>query len=432
MDTILDGVHPLWMEFFTSDEVKPILTNCLKKLTPFAKNKFRDLCPNIENIFRAFRTSPKDVRVIILGQDPYHGQDQANGLSFSVNLGTPPPPSLRDSIFKCLMNYELIDKQPKHGCLNNWALQGVFMLNASLTTELGKPGEHPWWHPLTDLIVEYLSTIPGRRFFLLWGGPARKKKKLIDESTIGKNIILESQHPSPMANTQKNIKDRFAWCDHFQFVNDALEGYSPGPIDWNLTATTGIFTDGSCPGNGREDATGGWGVYVTSGPLKGHKGHGPVSIYINSSGHRFKRTNVRAELTAVIEALNIYLESGIVGNLIMYIDNEMCVNILNSWLARWAEEDRIDDMKNPDLLRLIETRLNKLKNMQSEGNFTFKAQHVYSHIEKKGKIPKPGTSEYKIWKYNHEADRLANLGATECKSLPELEPEAIKEFDGYT
>lgn len=403
---IFDNVDPEWMEFFKSKKVQPILHECLKKL---GECNMKDICPNPGNIFRVFKISPKKIRVVILGQDPYHGVDQACGFSFSVNLGLKIPPSL-NNVYKCLLNYNLIKKRPTHGCLNNWALQGVFMLNASLTTLRGKPGSHPWWHEFTDLVIEYLATTYREQIiYLLWGKDACSKISIIDSDS---NVVLESHHPSPMADANVANEDRFINCNHFEFVNEILDS---NPIDWNPTTITGIFTDGSCPNNGKADAPAGWGVYITSGPLAGTKKYGAVASYTDSDGNIIKRTNVRAELTAIIEALDIYLEHQIIGNLYMYIDNEMCVKIINEWLDKWIRENRIDDMKNPDLIHLLKARLQKLRNIQTLGGFTFKAIHIYSHLEKKGKKPEKGTKEYKLWKANHEVDKLANLGADLCK-----------------
>lgn len=413
MDTLLDGIHPDWIQFFSIKENKAIFAQCLKELGKVIMKK-KIICPPQKDVFRVFKMSPKDVKVVILGQDPYHGEGEATGLCFSVNMGIAIPPSLQ-AIYRALANYNLISEMPKHGCLNNWAIQGVFMLNSSLTTELNEPGAHPWWHEFTDIVISHICDINEKVVFLLWGKDAQKKKPLISDN----HVILESQHPSPMANARIEADKRFDRCDHFAKVNKILTK----PIDWNPTAVTGVFTDGSCIGNGKKDATGGWGVYFTSGPLKDTKKYGPISIYKDEKGTLYKRTNVRAEMTAIIEALDIYIENRVIGHLVMYVDNEMCVNILNAWLDRWVKEKRVDSMKNPDLLHMMIDRTTRLKEML--GPFTFKAQHVYAHLEKKGGMPEKGTKEYKIWKFNHTVDELANMGARMCVDT-DSDAEALK------
>jgi len=331
-------------------------------------------------------------------------------MAFSVNLGVTVPPSLQ-AIYRNLIHHKFIKSKPSHGCLDNWADQGVFLLNCSLTTEIAKPGEHPWWHSFTDLVINYLSDYPRSMIFMLWGKHAQAKAKLIN---FDNNVVLESQHPSPMANASLSEDKRFDKIDHFVFANECLVGYDPGPIDWNPTATTGVFTDGACPGNGQANALAGWGAYFTSGPLKGTKCCGPVSIYTDSDGTVYKRTNNRAEMCAIIEAINIYLENNIKGHLIMYIDNQMCVNIINKWLDSWIKNNLIEERKNPDLLWQMASCLKKLRFLQDDGGFKFEAKHVYAHLEKKGKMPKAGTPAYKIWHNNREADKLANKGVTMC------------------
>jgi len=402
MDTLLDCIHPDWIQFFSIKENKTIFTQCLKELGKVIMAK-KTICPPKKDVFRVLKMSPSDVKVVILGQDPYHGEGEATGLCFSVNMGIAIPPSL-NAIYKALINHNLITEMPKHGCLNNWVAQGVFMLNASLTTELNEPGKHPWWHSFTDIIISHICDVNEKVIFLLWGKDAQKKKSVITDN----HIILESQHPSPMANARIEADKRFDKCDHFAKVNKLLDK----PINWNPSSVTGVFTDGSCIGNGKKDATGGWGVYFTSGPLEGLRKYGPISIYQDEKGTLYKRTNVRAEMTAIIEALDIYIENQIIGHLVMYVDNEMCVNILNSWLDKWVKEKRVDSMKNPDLLHMMIDRIARLKEIL--GPFTFKAQHVYAHLEKKGGMPEKGTKEYKIWKFNHTVDELANMGAKMC------------------
>jgi len=183
--------------------------------------------PATENVFRAFDETPfESVRVVILGQDPYHGARQAEGLSFSVPVGIPIPPSLRN-IFKELHD-DIGVIAPSHGHLINWAHQGVFLINAVLTVEEGIPNSHAnrGWEQFTDAVIKKISDHKEHVVFLLWGNYARKKKSLIDET---KHTVLEAAHPSPLS-----AYNGFFGCKHFSKANEALIGYGKKPIDWQI------------------------------------------------------------------------------------------------------------------------------------------------------------------------------------------------------
>ncbi len=176
-------------------------------------------------IFNAFNTTPIDkIKVVIIGQDPYHGPKQAHGLCFSVQNGIPPPPSLIN-IFKEL-NEDIGIRIPNHGNLTHWAKQGVFLLNASLTVRAGEPMSHSkiGWAVFTDTVIQKISTIQKHVVFLLWGKFAQEKKVLIDES---KHLILKAAHPSPLS-----AHAGFFGCRHFSKANAYLVSKGIDPIDW--------------------------------------------------------------------------------------------------------------------------------------------------------------------------------------------------------
>ena len=184
--------------------------------------------PSWDDIFRAFLLTPFDrVRVVILGQDPYHGPAQANGLSFSVPAGKRLPPSLRN-IFKEQVR-DLGVPAPLSGDLSRWAEQGVLLLNTSLTVAAGKAGSHRkiGWERFTDAVIKRLSSHgrPGI-IFLLWGAFAEKKEKLIDSE---RHHILKAPHPSPLSAYRG-----FIGCGHFSKVNEILKAQGEFPIDWSL------------------------------------------------------------------------------------------------------------------------------------------------------------------------------------------------------
>ncbi len=174
-------------------------------------------------IFNAFDKTPFDkVKVVILGQDPYHGHGQAHGLCFSVQHGVKPPPSLVN-IYKEIET-DLGFPPPSHGCLEQWAEQGVFMLNAALTVRSGEPMSHSkiGWETFTDRTLSEQKT---GLVFLLWGGFARNKKALVDTT---KHFVLEAAHPSPLS------RGAFFGCRHFSKTNELLQQQGLEPINWQL------------------------------------------------------------------------------------------------------------------------------------------------------------------------------------------------------
>lgn len=178
-------------------------------------------------IFHALDSTPLErVKVVIIGQDPYHGPGQAHGLCFSVQPGVPVPPSLQN-IFKELKRDLNIDP-PNHGCLQHWAEQGVLLLNTSLTVEQGKAGSHAsaGWQPFTDKVIEVVSRERPHLVFLLWGAHAQSKERLIDPT---KHLILRSPHPSPLSAHRGFIGN-----GHFGRTNKFLEQHGLGTVDWAL------------------------------------------------------------------------------------------------------------------------------------------------------------------------------------------------------
>ncbi len=179
------------------------------------------------NIFNALDSTPFDqVKVVILGQDPYHGPGQAHGLCFSVPPGVAPPPSLQN-MFKELQS-DLGFKSPNHGCLKNWASQGVLLLNAVLTVEARRAASHQGkgWEQFTDRVVQCLNEKQSGLVFMLWGAYAQRKGEIIDRD---RHLALTAPHPSPFS------ADRgFFGCRHFSRANDYLREQGRETIDWQL------------------------------------------------------------------------------------------------------------------------------------------------------------------------------------------------------
>ena len=198
------------------------------RLREFLKTEYftRRIYPPMEDIFNALRyTSFADTRVVILGQDPYHGPNQAHGLCFSVKAGVQPPPSLKN-IFKELYN-ELQIPEPMTGELIGWAKQGALLLNTTLTVRESSPQSHKGmgWEILTDKIISILNTKNTPIVFMLWGGNARAKKALI---TNKNHLVLECAHPSPLS-----AYAGFFGCNHFVLANNFLSTHGEKTIEWD-------------------------------------------------------------------------------------------------------------------------------------------------------------------------------------------------------
>ncbi|WP_179403158.1 uracil-DNA glycosylase [Burkholderia guangdongensis] len=183
------------------------------------------------DVFRALRlTHPDDVKIVILGQDPYHGDDrgtpQAHGLAFSVPPSVKPPPSLRNIFKEIAANFG--HDAPHHGCLDTWARQGVLLLNTVLTVERGAAASHAkrGWEQCTDTLIRELARRHRGLVFMLWGAHAQAKRALFDPA---EHCVLEAPHPSPLSAHRG-----FLGCRHFALANDYLAGQGRAPIDWRL------------------------------------------------------------------------------------------------------------------------------------------------------------------------------------------------------
>ena len=202
------------------------------KLREFLKAEYSkyNIHPDMQNIFNALcYTDYDDVKVVILGQDPYHGPNQAHGLCFSVQRGAQPPPSLQN-IFKEQRDDLGINQPPNFGELTDWAKQGILLLNTVLTVREGQANSHKGkgWEILTDRIISLLNEREKPMVFLLWGRNARSKRSLITNS---RHLVLECAHPSPLS-----AYHGFFGCRHFSKANAFLSDNDMQPIDWQLKA----------------------------------------------------------------------------------------------------------------------------------------------------------------------------------------------------
>ena len=224
-------LHPSWKNVLEADLRSPYMV----RLRSFLQSELqagKKIYPPMREIFSAMDHCPLDqVRVVIIGQDPYHGENQAHGLSFSVKPGVRPPPSLLN-IFQEIQHdmhtSESSQQEFSHtlGCLNGWAAQGVLLLNSVLTVVAGRSGSHQGygWEKFTDKIVNIVNEQRDHVVFLLWGRPAQEKGAIVDRK---RHYVLSAPHPSPLS-----VNRGFFGCDHFSKTNSYLQSHGYEPIDW--------------------------------------------------------------------------------------------------------------------------------------------------------------------------------------------------------
>lgn len=218
-------LHPGWLEPLKAEFDSQYMAD-LRAFLLAEKAAGKRIFPKGSDWFRALDlTPPESVRVVILGQDPYHGEGQAHGLCFSVQPGVKVPPSLVN-IYKELKSDLGIDP-PRHGFLEHWAKQGVLLLNNCLTVEMGLAASHKGrgWERFTDAVVAQVNALPDPVVFMLWGSHAQKKAASVDP----RHLVLKSVHPSPLS-----AHGGFFGCRHFSKANAFLEANGRGTIDWAL------------------------------------------------------------------------------------------------------------------------------------------------------------------------------------------------------
>ncbi|ADN08769.1 uracil-DNA glycosylase [Sulfurimonas autotrophica] len=216
-----------WKKFLSDEIHKEYFIELMKKVS--LEYESRTVFPSYKNIFRAFNlVNPSEVKVIIIGQDPYHGMNQANGLAFSVCDRCKIPPSLRN-IYKELVD-DLGCKYPKSGNLTQWTAEGVLLINAVLTVEKGQANSHKefGWQKFTDAVIKKLSDEKTNLVFILWGAPSQKKESFIDTK---KHFVVKSAHPSPLSAYRG-----FFGSKPFSKTNEYLIAQKKKPINWCLDA----------------------------------------------------------------------------------------------------------------------------------------------------------------------------------------------------
>lgn len=219
-------LEPSWLQQL-AQEFKQNYMQALRQFLLNEKASGATVFPAPKQFFKAFELTPfEQVKVVILGQDPYHGPGQAHGLSFSVPQGIPAPPSLKN-IYRELAD-DVGFQIPRHGCLENWAQQGVLLLNSVLSVRQGQAGAHQGqgWERFTDQVIERLNSQRDGVVFMLWGAYAQKKGAFIDQS---RHLVLSAPHPSPLSAHRG-----FLGCRHFSQANRFLESKGLEAINWQL------------------------------------------------------------------------------------------------------------------------------------------------------------------------------------------------------
>ncbi len=223
-------LHPSWFEPLKDEFAEPYMA-ALREFLVAEKAAGKRIFPAGGEWFRALDLTPlEQVRVVILGQDPYHGEGQAHGLCFSVRPGTRTPPSLVN-IYK-EMEADLGIPRARHGFLEHWAQQGVLLLNAVLTVQMSMAASHQGrgWERLTDAVIRLVNAKPEPVVFLLWGSHAQKKAAFVDSiDKGGRHLVLKAPHPSPLS-----AHSGFFGCRHFSKANAFLTSHGQKPIDWAL------------------------------------------------------------------------------------------------------------------------------------------------------------------------------------------------------
>lgn len=346
---MFDGVDEKWIKVFTSDNIMPILSSALDALE---KLDINDITPPVYDIFNFARATPYDtIKAVIIGQDPYPKKGDAHGLAFS-SLNTKVPASLKN-IYKCLYEQKLINSIPTTSDLTYWANQGVLLLNASLTTQIGRSNAHvAIWKRFTDELIKYISADiycgPCNSLtFMLWGNFAQGKKNMIDDDCV----VYEWIHPSPLAQNSATDAKKFVRCDHFSNVNRLLvDEMRLDPIDWNPTVAHIVFTDGACSNNGKGIfSSAGYSAYFSKGPLAGKIIYGKVPPAI-VGGLMIYGTNQRGEGMGIIRALEEILKNNMYVNTTLVTDSNFWKEMIEKYMPNWARKG-IDfkTKKNPDL-----------------------------------------------------------------------------------
>jgi uracil-DNA glycosylase len=361
-----------------------------------------DIAPSIDDVFNAFRlTSVNETRVVLIGQDPYPSRGDAMGLSFSCNTGV--PASLKN-IYKCLIKHKLMPSVDiSCGDLTAWALQGVLMLNRSLTVKIGESNSHKdkwkfFTYSLIESLCEYKKRKNEKLIFLLWGRDAESLLSVIEDN--GHRAMVYA-HPSPRSGTD------FSECSHFTEINRLFIEQKIRRIHWSPIEKTLFFTDGACTGNGKSHATAGFGLVIDGGTVGGMRLSGPVQKYkyllrdmqlAIDKKECIAPSNNRGELLGIIYAYLVIIHAHYYGDLTIVSDSRYAIESVKTWYAARKKKGTENELKNLDLLEIAAA-------LQSKITTPINYHHINSHTE-----APTDEKEKVLWKGNQIADTLAVKG----------------------
>jgi uracil-DNA glycosylase len=355
---IFGNIHPSWMKFFDQDKIKKAFYQGLYMTVDSAKKNNAVLCPLPEYALMPFILSDmNDLKVVILGQDPYPDLGDACGASFSLNN-----PSISDRvstaslkpILGSAMKFSHVS-EANHGCLFNWINQGVLLINVTpfiLLSGKGTPNVRivDIWALFANELVKALCAVNPNIVWVLWGGDAKAYQRIISTTMS----VITCHHPSPRADNSKPEGSRFKDFDHFGNINKLLSTLpKPRLIDWRLEQETTIYIDGACMGNHLKetsDRSSGYGIVFATGPYKGKIYYQNTTKALCASGGCGYTSSNRSELYAMIKALEICLKCQFIGPLSIRTDSQYSYNMVTSWINIWdsaqlAEKDNIDLIK---------------------------------------------------------------------------------------
>lgn len=413
-EVVLTNISEKWLDIIYKGETKEMLDTIVSELSKL--EDIHNITPKQQDWFAWCRYTPlDDIKIIILGQDPYHKKEWAHGLSFSCMKKI--PPSLRN-IYKCLINSKLISKKPVSGDLSSWATQGVLLLNTSLSTTIGKAGAHlKLWNPYINKVIEritqYHYDICNQLIFMLWGEFAKKFASNIDEDF---HILMSWKHPSPLAQ-RGSVKEKFIYCNHFFKANEFLREekreinwdsinvslvtnkYDDAKTTLNICKTHTIaFTDGSCyPNNSSKESVGGYSALFTSGELS------DTYIYGSLDTTHKNATNIRAEGFAILRVMEIIDDKKNKHPLTIITDCEFWIKMIEIYMPKWSDA-KFEEKNNTDLTTKI---WKTYKNLSKK--ITIKLIHVKSHNKNGWREYDEGTYERYCYDQNDYVDKLCTL-----------------------
>lgn len=410
---VIAGIHPLWWNILTpNSNCSEVLQRTINEITNTVVK------PIHRDIFNFARfTPPDDIKVIIIGQDPYDTESHAHGLAFSSQM--PETPKSLGNIFKALIKSEYIKSKPATNNLTSWAAQGVLLLNTALTVLPDKPGSHlKLWQPYMHLLLTNLSQrLDKKLVVILWGKEAQAFAPYFNN-----HHILNYHHPSPCAGD-------FSDCPNFKECNAILQSMGEIPVDWNPDANkwVEVYTDGSSfPNATGPDVQSGYSAIFTAGTFAHLKLYGRTA-----NEPPYYSNNIRAEGTALLKALQRTAILPVYERLVLHIvsDCEFWIKMLKEYIPSWISKGGIEvikNYKNPDIVKELWEIYCEL---QATGTF-ITISHVYSHDKKGGSKCPRNSTEYRRFLYNKLADSLASHIRQKFQNDQHGEMIANMEFNG--